>query len=68
MMSVGGQKGVDPKDLLGYNPGMLMHCETDELLATMLVKVVRQDGVNLETRSQPVIEILAAKRTHNAET
>jgi hypothetical protein len=29
-----------------------MHCETDELLATMLVKVVRQDGVNLEGKSQ----------------
>jgi hypothetical protein len=45
-----------------------MHCETEELLATMLVKVVRQDGVNLLTECQRVKGIFATKGTHKAET
>lgn len=44
-----------------------MHCETDELLATMLVNVDRQVGVNLEG-GVSMSGHGQCRWTHNAET
>lgn len=41
---------------------MLRHSETDELLATMLVNVDRQDGVNLEMMDQYGVDVVSTVR------